>query len=85
MHRSTYLRGALQKIKVGVPEIDRIIVITDEQSHDGIEPAWCEQSYCINVASYEHALNTSSGWHRINGWSERVMDWIAHHETGRLL
>lgn len=30
-----------------------------------------------NVDFYEPGLDTSSGWTRISGFSERVVDWIA--------
>jgi hypothetical protein len=31
-------------------DVERLIVVTDEQSHDGILPAWTRKAYVINVA-----------------------------------
>lgn len=82
-HLGTYLAGALSAIKERVPNPGRIIVVTDEQSHDGIIPAWCEQSYLVNVAPYALGLDTFQGWTRISGFSERIVDWIAETEIGK--
>jgi hypothetical protein len=54
-----------------------VIVITDEQSHDGILPAWTHKAYVINVAPYQSGISYGSGWTHIDGWSERVLDYIA--------
>lgn len=78
-HGGTYLKAALDLLRERVPgwaTLDRLIVITDEQSHDGIASAWSPKSYLINVASYEHGVGDHAGWQRINGWSERVFDYL---------
>lgn len=81
-HGGTELRGALHLLLTKVaPKADRMIVVTDEQSHDGILPAWIPQSYLINVAPYKPGLDTHNGWTRINGWSERIVDWIGQNEN----
>jgi hypothetical protein len=64
-------------------DVDRVIVITDEQSSDGILPAWTAQAYVINVASYEYGVGDHGGWTKINGWSERVFDYIQSVEAAR--
>jgi hypothetical protein len=79
-HGGTLLKGALAAVKNAIPDIDRVIVVTDEQSQDGILSAWTSHAYLINVAPYEPGLDTSNGWTRINGWSDRVVDWIAMEE-----
>lgn len=81
IHSGTYLQKALQAIKLVTPDVRRVVVITDEQSHDGILPAWAPHSYVINVAPYKPGLDVSQGWHRINGWSDRVVDWMAMEEA----
>jgi hypothetical protein len=43
------------------------------------------KGYLMNVAPYAPALDTSGRWTRINGWSERVLDFISWDETGKLL
>lgn len=57
-----------------------MIVATDEQSHDGILPAWTKQAYMINVAPYQSGISYGNGWTHIDGWSERVLDYIAAME-----
>lgn len=75
-HNGTDLEDALEKIHTD-EKPDRIIVITDEQSSDGICTNWAKYGYILNVAGYQPALpDTELGWTRINGFSERVLDWI---------
>ena len=47
--------------------MDRVIVITDEQSHDGILPAWTKHAYVINVAPYKSGISNENGWMHIDG------------------
>ena len=77
----TYLRGALQKIKDTARKYDRLIVVTDEQSHDGSLAAWTERAYMVNVAPYKHGLGYGDGWTHINGWSDRVVSYIRASES----
>jgi hypothetical protein len=78
-HEGTHLRAALRTLKDHPlwRDVERVIIITDEQSQDGIEPAWTAKAYVINVASYEHGVGYHSGYEHIEGWSERVFDYIA--------
>lgn len=63
------------------PNADRIIVVTDEQANsEGSRLPAVTNGYLLNVASYRPALQTSSGWRRISGFSERVVDWIRIEE-----
>ena len=84
-HGGTYLAKALMALQRREPKINRIIVITDEQAHDGIIPCWAEHGYIVNVAPYKPGLDTHNGWTRISGWSERLVDWISYEETGKTL
>jgi 60 kDa SS-A/Ro ribonucleoprotein len=82
-HSGTYLKKALLELREK-PEwrgLDRVIVITDEQSHDGILPAWTAKAYVVNVAPYQHGVGYRNGWTHIDGWSERVIDYIAASEA----
>lgn len=81
-HGGTRLRDALRRVKLSTRGLSRVVVITDEQSQDGIEPPWVQHSYLINVASYTQKLDTDQGWKRLSGWSERVIDWIMLEEGG---
>lgn len=57
---------------------DRLIVVTDEQSHDPV-PAPKGKGYMINVASYNRGVGYGQ-WLHINGWSESVLDYIREVE-----
>ena len=51
LHGSTYLGDALTTLAKYMPVLDRLIVLTDEQAHDGIQPGWAARSNVIvNVA-----------------------------------
>jgi hypothetical protein len=85
-HSGTSLRAALTHLRRFAPGLDRLIVITDEQSTDGaITAPFAARSYIINVAGYKAALDVSAGWQRISGWSDRIADWISYDETGDIL
>ncbi|MBI3676048.1 MAG: TROVE domain-containing protein [Proteobacteria bacterium] len=75
LHANTYLGKA-------VTEIDRkdtrLIVFTDEQSHDAV-PAPKGAGTMINVASSQHGVGHGP-WTRVDGFSERVIAWIAASE-----
>ncbi len=74
----TYLKRALTHLsnQRDWKNLDRLMVITDEQSHDGILPAWTAQAYVVNVAPYKHGLSYGNGWTHIDGWSARIVDYI---------
>jgi 60 kDa SS-A/Ro ribonucleoprotein len=82
-HASTYLKRALTQLheKRDWLDLDRLIVVTDEQSHDGILPAWTAKAYVVNVAPYKNGLSYGNGWTHIDGWSERVVDYMAAVEA----
>ena len=81
-HSGTYLKRALTQLaeKDEWRKLERLIVITDEQSHDGILAAWTRKAYVVNVAPYKHGVSYGNGWTHIDGWSERVVDYIAAAE-----
>ena len=78
-HSGTYLKRALENLreKREWRELSRIIVITDEQSHDGILDAWTPRAYVVNVAPYKYGVSYGRGWTHVDGWSERIVDYIA--------
>jgi 60 kDa SS-A/Ro ribonucleoprotein len=81
-HSGTYLKRALTQLqeKREWRELERIIVITDEQSHDEILPGWTPRAYVVNVAPYKNGVSYGNGWSHIDGWSERIVDYIAAAE-----
>jgi hypothetical protein len=70
-HNGTYLGRALEKIR---EKYDRIIVITDEQTHDRV-PGPQGRGYVINVASNKNGVGYGA-WMHIDGWSEAIIEYI---------
>lgn len=76
-HGGTYLRGAIERLN-GLTKYDRLIVITDEQSHDGNgQPEG--RGYLLNVASYQNGVGYGK-WTTISGFSESVFRYIVEIE-----
>ena len=79
-HAGTYLGAALKQVEGevrvgnGQEGYDRMVVITDEQSHDSV-PAPKGEGYVINVASAQNGVGYGA-WTHIDGWSEAVIDYI---------
>lgn len=73
------VRQALQQEVGG----DRLIVITDEQAHDAADwSAVPMRTWLVNVASYQPAVAAPSArLHRVDGFSEAVLDYIATMEA----
>jgi 60 kDa SS-A/Ro ribonucleoprotein len=75
-HAGTELGSALRNL----PEkYDRILVLTDEQSHDRVS-APRARGYMINVASARNGVGYGS-WTHVDGWSESVVDYVRNVET----
>ena len=70
-HGGTQLGHALRSLREAY---DRIIVITDEQSHDRV-PAPHGRGYVVNVASARNGVGYGA-WTHIDGWSEAVVDYM---------
>ena len=75
-HSGTWLGKAVAEID---RKGDRLIVFTDEQSHDHV-PEPKARGTMVNVASYQHGVGHGA-WTRVNGFSEAVVAWIAASET----
>lgn len=78
-HSGTYLGKAVSTI--GAKEFDRMIVITDEQSHDSVPSILNTKNYMINVASYKNGVGYGNGWEHLDGFSEAVIDYIMVEEA----
>ena len=74
-HGSTFLGKAVTAID---RKGDRMIVFTDEQSHDQVsDPRG--RGTMVNVAAYQHGVGHGA-WTRVHGFSEAVIAWIAASE-----
>lgn len=80
-HGGTYLGGAVNAVNAHVPTYDRMIVITDEQSHDRVEYPKDRHGYIVNVASNQNGVGYGQ-WMHVDGWSEAVLDYIRVSEEG---
>lgn len=74
-HVGTYLGNALETIHRDAGPHDRIIVITDEQSHDRVPDPIAKHAYMINVASAKNGVGYGR-WTHIDGFSEGVLRYI---------
>ena len=70
---STNLGAAIQFVNAR-SDYDRLIVITDEQSRDTVGGPR-GRGYVVNVASNQHGVGYGP-WVHIDGWSDRVLDYI---------
>lgn len=59
---------------------DRLIVITDEQSHDRVPSPIHKHAYMINVASHENGVGYYQ-WTHIDGFSENIIRFISEVEN----
>lgn len=76
-HGGTFLGQALTVLN-GMPH-DRLIVITDEQSHDRVPDPRAKEAYMVNVASAKNGVGYGR-WKHIDGFSENVIRWIMETE-----
>jgi hypothetical protein len=75
-HGGTWLGKAVEEVD---RKDARLIVLTDEQSHDAVG-APKGVGYMVNVASYQHGVGHGP-WRRVDGFSEKILDWIIATEA----
>jgi 60 kDa SS-A/Ro ribonucleoprotein len=73
------------EVQLSDTPFDRVIVLTDEQDCDQkCNPMTAKRlgtrNYIVNVAAYKYGLGYGGGWVHIDGWSERVLDFIQLYE-----
>jgi hypothetical protein len=79
-HGGTYLGKAIAQVEKDCRHgYERLVVITDEQSHDQV-PAPDGRGYVINVASNRNGVGYGE-WMHIDGWSEAVVEYVAEVES----
>jgi 60 kDa SS-A/Ro ribonucleoprotein len=77
-HSSTHLGRAVEDI-VKRP-FDRLIVITDEQSHDKVPQFPEKRCYMLNVASARNGVGYGA-WLHLDGFSESIIRYIQEFEN----
>ncbi|PWU21871.1 MAG: TROVE domain-containing protein [Verrucomicrobia bacterium] len=73
------LNGLMHNNGLGKLDRDRLIVITDEQSHDFVPDPVARNAYMINVASHQNGVGYGK-WTHIDGFSESVLRFIRELE-----
>jgi hypothetical protein len=77
-HGGTFLGRAVNDLRSHISDYDRLIVITDEQSHDPVgKPVG--KGYMINVATYQNGVGYGD-WLHISGFSESIVSYISEVE-----
>lgn len=79
MHSGTRLGEAVELVNDRVPH-DRLIVITDEQSHSRVPQPKAKMAYMVNVGSYKPSVAYGK-WTEINGFSESIIRYIQAAES----
>lgn len=79
-HNGTYLGRALEEV-MRHPH-DRLVVITDEQTHDRIPDPAVKRSYVINVASNRNGVGYGK-WTHLDGFSEAIFKYLHAYESLR--
>jgi 60 kDa SS-A/Ro ribonucleoprotein len=74
----TLLGRAVNHVYHEFPECRRLIVVTDEQSHDRPSDPM-GRGYILNVGDYRNGIGHGK-WLTISGWSEAVIDYIREVE-----
>lgn len=75
----TMLGRAILTATAAWRDMDRLIVITDEQSSDRVGRVH-GKGYIINVASASNGVGANQGWVKITGFSEAVVNYIIEAE-----
>lgn len=79
---ATNLGDCVRTVRKTVPVFDRLIVVTDEQSHDDVPAPHTDsevRGYIVNVACYQNGIGYDR-WVKIDGFSEAVLRYIAAYE-----
>jgi hypothetical protein len=82
-HQATYLGPAIERMLQVYPEMNRLIVLTDEQSQYRVGKT--PPAFIINFASYQRGVDTDGEVTRINGWSGNVVRFLANQLSGSLI
>lgn len=74
-HSGTLLGESVDAVNRMKGPHDRLIVITDEQSHTYVPEPQFERAYMINVASYKNGIGYGK-WTHLDGFSEGIIRYI---------
>lgn len=84
-----FMRQVMDFVQKHEKNVDRVIVITDEQDCSGVAsdspskaPTLGKYNYIVNVGSYDKGI-AYGAWTHISGWSENVMAYINAIESNQ--
>ena len=77
-HGCTYLGAAVTACSE--IEHNRLVVFTDEQSHDRVPDPKTRPAYMLNIASSKNGVGYGP-WTHIDGFSESVIKWMTEYES----
>ncbi len=84
-HGGTLLGASIREFERRANEsgrpFDRLIVVSDEQSHDPVGSFTSKRGYMINVASAKNGVSHHNAWQHIDGFSEGVIKFIHAFEN----
>jgi 60 kDa SS-A/Ro ribonucleoprotein len=75
-HGGTRLGHAMECLNKDAGAVDRLIVITDEQSHDRVPDPLAKRAYMVNIASAQNGVGYRGRWTHLDGWSEGILRYI---------
>jgi hypothetical protein len=83
LHNGTYLGQAVAHLATlqGL-NFDRLVVVTDEQSHDRVPQPDSGSAYMINVASNRNGVGYGK-WIHVDGFSENVIRFMREFEAAK--
>lgn len=82
----TMLGQAVADLTRHVPDLTRLVVITDEQSQDRANYNACSgRSFIVNLASSQRGIAWEGPVTRIHGWSGGVVRYLAHETVGAIV
>lgn len=67
------------KLRADREGYDRLIILTDEQSHESLSSPLTDKGYVVNVAAYQNGIGYGK-WKHIDGWSEAILEYVRQSE-----
>lgn len=84
-HQGTFLGRAVSGFRMAVDDLDRMVILTDEQSHDTVNYTGKTRAFLVNLAPYQRGVSWSGSLTRIDGWSGNVIRYLAAEIAGSAL
>lgn len=73
-NKDTLINPVIDMVNDG--DFDRVIILTDGQIADNMQPVKSPNKFMINVANYKNGIGYKDGWTNIDGFSEYVVSYL---------